>query len=144
LTLSEREWKKELKEFGEATEKRFQGLEESLKRIGEQSSNPNPASNQEGSEMPLYKCKNGNCAFSTEDLDAFIDHKIAHSKTESKPAEEAAPPAPKKRHETVDDFLNCPECRPRFDQRYLKEGWTPPKKEPEKEEETQKKKRGLF
>jgi len=125
--LSEREWRKELAELAQALEGRFQNLEKSLKEIGERSSSPSPASSQEGSEMPLYKCKNGKCTFATDDLDAYIEHKIDH-KTSEKPTEEASPARPA-RHETVEDYLNCPECFPRFEKAFLARGYL--KKEPE-------------
>jgi len=127
------DWEKQmrtlLKESLDPIEKSLQELRESR-----------PSSSPEASEMPLYKCKDGNCAFSTDDLDAYLDHRDAHKA--QKPAEEEKP-EPKKRHETVGDFLNCRECRPRFDEHYLREGWKPPKKEAEKEKEKPEREGGL-
>jgi len=141
--LSERDWKKELKEFGEAWEQRFQGLEKSLREIGEQSSNPNPASSQEADDMPLYKCKDGNCAFATDDLDAYIDHKIAH-KTKEKPTEEAATPAPRMKHgNTPPEIMDCPDCWAKFEREFERRGKRLVDKEPEKPAEKPKK-RSLF
>jgi len=129
--LSETEdWKKEMRELLKPVQKSLGEMSSDLKSLkeGQQSL---PLSEGEKADMPLYRCKDGKCAFATDDLDAYIDHKIEHKKAEEKPTEEEKPEP--KRHQTVDEFLNCPECRPRFDKRYLKDGWTPPKKEGEKE-----------
>jgi len=78
--------------------------------------------------MPVYKCSGKDCKFSTEDLEAFIDHKVD---------ERVSPPKieepPKKKHETVADYLNCPECFPKFEAEFLKRGYKKPEPQPPSE-----------
>jgi len=132
MSEKEESWEKKMKAMLDA---RLKPLEESLGSVSSELTSlrerqPSlPSSDGEKTDVPLYKCKNGKCGFATDDLDAYLDHKHGHYH------EEETPPAPRKRHETVDEFLSCPECRPRFDKRYVEEGWTPPKKEPEKKPE---------
>jgi len=121
---------KDLEEMGESWARKLKEVEEKIGTGSSALTEAKPKESGGNANMPLYRCKDGKCAFTTDDLDAYIDHKIDH-KTREKPAEEEKPEP--KRHETVDEFLNCPECRPRFDKRYLKDGWKPPEKEAEKE-----------
>jgi len=141
-----KEWKKELKEFGETTEKRFQSLEESLRKIGEMSSTPSPASNQEGSEMPKYQCKNGNCGFYSDDGIEMVLHTLEHM---AKPkAEEATPPASRLKHgTTAAEIIDCPDCFGNIQRELDRRGKKIVEKEPEKpvkEEKEKPKKRTLF
>jgi len=128
--------------IGEVLDQRQKEKDEQSTSSKEEKSSPNG-----GERTPKYVCTKGNCRFTTDDLDAYLDHRDDHKEKEN-PAEKEAPPAPapapeRRRHDTVDEFLACPECRPRFDKRYMKDGWTPPKPEAEKKEEKPKK-RSLF
>lgn len=129
--------KKDLEEMGEAWAKKFQTVEE---KIGELSSTRSQQSQpQEGAEggdevpeKPLYKCKDGKCGQVFDDLDTFVDHKIDHRLKEGeKPAEPE-----KKRHESVEEFLDCPDCRPKFEKAMKERGWTKAEEAEEEKEES--------
>jgi len=120
----------------EVVNQRFQTVEDTIRQLSSSSSGEESLKSSGGADTPIYKCKGRGCTFATDDLDAYIDHKVKENQPKPAPAEEPLEAeAAKVRHKNVDDFLDCPECRPRFDKRYVKDGWTPPKKEPEKKPE---------
>jgi len=87
--------------------------------------------------MSIYKCRGKDCKFATDDLDAYIDHKVEEGLRGGEASTLLTErEAPKVGHRKVEDYLGCPECRPKFDEAYKKLGWTPPaqKTEGKKEE----------
>jgi len=73
--------------------------------------------------VPIYKCKGKDCGYATDDIGDFIDHKIRDSLPKAaEPAEVPAEPVPKK-HMTAKDYLDCPECFPKFEAEFLKRGY---------------------
>jgi len=114
--------RKELEELTKAWAAEFQTLAQRFQPervVRDSTGNSASGEKRESENMPLYKCTSKDCTskgYSTEDIEAFIDHKI-EERTRPKPAEEAAPP--KKRHESVEEYLNCPECYPKFEKAIL-------------------------
>jgi len=81
--------------------------------------------------MPVYKCKGKDCSFATDDIADFVVHTVK----ENMPKAETTVEEPvKKRHETAEDYLSCPECFPKFEKAFLARGYEK-KKEPEKKPE---------
>ena len=78
--------------------------------------------------MPeLYKCKGKDCGYSTDDIHDFITHVVRENVPK---APEPVEPEPKT-HRTVKDYLDCPECFPKFEKEFLARGYTKPKEEEE-------------
>jgi len=88
----------------------------------------------------IYQCDEEGCTFQTDDLGAFVEHSIderlkKHSEEEVR--EEEKP----KVHRTAREYLECPECfpkflkgmleHPRFQQTLKERGWV--KSEPKRE-----------
>ncbi|NVM23522.1 MAG: hypothetical protein HWN68_17285 [Desulfobacterales bacterium] len=133
--MSKEPWKKDLRELAETVHNE---LTQIRKEIGEKSSSlQHDSSNRErrSGEMPLYKCKGKDCGYATDDLSDFVVHTVKENLP--KPQTETAPRT--KRHETVKDYLNCPECFPKFEKEFLARGYRKPE---EKKKETEQK--GLF
>lgn len=122
--MSKEPWKKDLAELAETVEERFQSLR---KEIGEKSS-----SRHEGeSELPLYRCKGKDCAFSTDSIEDYVEHRLNEVLESKKTPDTETPVSRPVKHETAEDYLNCPECFPKFEKAFLKRGYT--KKEEKKE-----------
>jgi len=79
--------------------------------------------------MPTYRCSGKGCGFATEDLDAFVRHVLNEKLLRTLPTAE---PRKARTHQTVRDYLNCPECYARFEKVLLARGWK--KKSEEKAE----------
>jgi len=71
--------------------------------------------------VPIYKCKGKDCGFATDDIGDFIEHKIKESLPRAE-SESPAEPEPKK-HMTAKDYLDCPECFPKFEAEFLRRGY---------------------
>lgn len=114
-------WKKDLAELAATVQNRLDGME---KKIGEKFSNPNGGE----SEVPLYRCKGKDCSFSTDSIEDYVEHRVKEvlGETKSKPAAtDEAKPVPV-RHETAKDYLDCPECFPKFEKEFLAKGYRKP------------------
>jgi len=72
------------------------------------------SSNNETSKLRIFKCRGKDCGFATDELDVFIDHIVEEKlkAREAAPAPEAETP---KRHRTAKEWLDCPECYPKFE-----------------------------
>jgi len=87
----------------------------------------------------IYHCSEEGCSFQTDDLGAYIEHSIDERLKKSAFEEEVWEEEPK-RHRSVTEFLECPECYPKFlnamlehprFQKTLKEhGWEKPEPKP--------------
>jgi len=134
----------EIAELAKEVDKRFKRLEEKVLGNGKTGS-VNGKSTEESTgrnEVPVYKCDKSGCTFATDSEVHMMRH-IAQEEAEArKPTPEKELTEEPKRHKTVDDFLNCPECFPKFEKAFLDRGYTKPQENPA-ETEPKKKKRWL-
>jgi len=139
----EERWEKKTKAMLKPLEESLGSLSSDLKSVNEKLSRPSPEKGEP--DMPIYKCKNGKCSFATDDLDAYLDHMIDH-KIHEKPTEEETSSEPRpRRHQTAEEYVNCPECRERFVKAFGEIGYSVTKKEqePEKKEKPKRKESAL-
>jgi len=123
--------KKEIAELAKLVNERFGKLETRVENVEKASPIGDRNGGQEGgSETPIYKCKGANCGFATDDLSDFVTHVVRENlpKPAAEERHEDDTPPPKK-HETVDDYLNCPECFPKFEAAFVKRGYKKPETE---------------
>jgi len=139
---------KQLADLASMTNQRFKKLEDSIEQLSSRSKSQTGRENGERSEtMPIYKCKGKDCGFATDDIAEFVLHTVKENLPKpSEEREEETPPAPRKRHQTAKDWLSCPECSPAFEKAIVELGIPEKlgyaKKEPEKQEKTEKRKKG--
>ena len=135
--------KKDLEKLGEAWAQKFSKTE---KEIGEiysrlDKTNAKPSQLEGADELPIYKCRGKDCTFSTDNIPDLVDHvtdeKVSAvlkrlSEENKKPALEEETEKAKPLHETTKEFLDCPNCRPKFEKAFKELGWQPPTAEAEK------------
>jgi len=61
---------------------------------------------------PIYRCHAKGCGYATDNLGAFVQHVLDEKLRER---ESASIPKTPKGHRTVQEYLNCPECYPKFE-----------------------------
>lgn len=107
----------ELAEFAEILNTR---LEEMAKRVEE----------AKGLETRFYRCAEEGCDFATDNLGVFVGHTVDERlrKLGWTAPEEAEPV----RHRSVKDFLDCPECFPKFEKIMLERGYRKPEEKKSK------------
>lgn len=93
--------------------------------------------------MPIFKCKGPGCHFSTEELDAYVDHVVGHRLEKAQTTELEPARAEPKRHRSAKEFVDCPECRGALLREFEAAGWKVQRPE-EKPPAEETKKRGLF
>ena len=138
--------KKDLEKLGEAWAEKFSKTEKEIGKIYSRldQKNAKPSELEGADELPIYKCRGKDCTFSTDNIPDLVDHvtdeKVSAvlkrlSEENKKPAleqdtETAKPPL----HETTKEFLDCPNCRPKFEKAFKELGWQPPtpKEKPKK------------
>jgi len=69
-------------------------------------------------EKKIYRCRGKDCGFETGDIPALIEHMITEHEKTREGIEPSLPETPRG-HRTVSDYLNCPECYPRFEKAIL-------------------------
>ncbi len=67
--------------------------------------------------MAKYACKGKGCGFSTDDLEEFVRHLVGHRQEAS---------APKGTHRSAREYLECPQCKPKFEKALVERGWKSP------------------
>lgn len=89
-------------------------------------------------EVSFYRCTEEGCGYTTDDLGAYIEHTVDErlkghrSPTPTEEEEEIYEATqPSRRHMRAEDFLDCPECAPRFEKTLFEMGWEKP--EPKRE-----------
>lgn len=112
--------------------KRLNGLETEIGKVYSILKEWEPPSQSEGgsAELPIYRCKGKDCTFSTDNIEDFVPH-VVEERLESAlgklrqeraqtTAPEEPPEPPKARHTTIKEYLDCPECYPKFEDAMLK------------------------
>ena len=112
--------------------KRLNGLETEIGKVYSILKEWEPPSQSEGghAELPIYRCKGKDCSFSTDNIEDYVphvveerlEHALSRLREERKPAAPPEePPEPSKpRHTTIKEYLDCPECYPKFEDAMLK------------------------
>lgn len=107
-------------------------LEGKIEKLSSESREPKEV------RMEFHKCTEEGCAFQTDDPAVFIEHLVderlkklglASSMEETDSGEEEKP-MPKRRHTRAEEFMDCPECAPRFEKMLEEMGWEKPKPKP--------------
>lgn len=78
-----------------------------------------------------YRCGEKGCGYTTSDLASFIEHTVDErlkSLSSASPAEGefGLSEEPKRRHQSTAEFLDCPECAPKFERVLADMGWEKP------------------
>jgi len=96
---------KDLEAVTESINKGFSRVLSELER-----SRQGAPSKETGSSPQLFTCKSGKCNFATQDIDAFVEHKIE----EHAPKVTPLPTETRRGHATIREEVECPECRERI------------------------------
>jgi len=139
--------KKDLEELAKAWDERMTPIEEKIGKIlsDEQPQKTSSERKVGESEMPNYKCRDGNCGYSSDDIGSLLLHEREHvlksidarlaklttpKETKEETWEEKAEP---KRHKTFKEYLECPQCSPVIEKELVARGWKKPEeKKPKK------------
>ena len=131
MTEKEREYvtQADLTELAHAFHER---LGEMQKQVGELSRKFEEVPTEElGEAERLYRCGEEGCDFVTDDLGAFVGHAVDEKLGKLTLAPEETVSVEPRLHKTVKDFLDCPNCFPKFEKIMLERGWKKP--EPERD-----------
>jgi len=130
LSSEERVSRREFQEFSDMVADKVCGLEGKVDRLIAASGEPKEV------ELRVYRCGEEGCSYQTADLGAFVEHVVderLRERSAASPEEETFGygEQPKRRHTRAEDFLECPECAPRFEKMLAEMGWEKP--EPKRE-----------
>ncbi len=109
--------KHELSHFAQVLKDRFDEFHEEIQALRAELSEAKP------SLASLYRCSEEGCEYVTDSLRAYVLHTVGE---ELEKAEEEATP---RKHRSVAEFLDCPECFPNFEKVLLEKGWKKPEPE---------------
>ena len=115
--------KAEMNEFGVAVQDVFKELRKDIDALRSELGEPR--------ELALYRCGEEGCDFVTDDLGAFVGHTVDEKLGKLTMAPEETVSVEPRLHKTVKDYLDCPNCFPKFEKIMLERGWKKP--EPERD-----------
>lgn len=114
----------ELAEFAKVVAKQLEQMSKSIEALGE----------PKELKTAFYRCSKEGCDFVTDDLGVFVEHTVDEKLRKRGWTPEEASGEPKTapvKHRTFAEFLDCPECAPKFEKVLLEKGWKKP--EPKRE-----------
>lgn len=115
----------ELSEFANVVKDRLCDLEKTIEAVRSESRKPKVV------KTDFYRCTEEGCEFVTDDLVAFVEHTVEEklkklSLTEPEETVSEQTETRPRIHGTFADFLDCPECYPKFEKLLLEKGWKKP------------------
>ena len=131
--MSSKELEKTVAEIGKTLQRHDKDLGTIFATLTEQGQTSTGGSTKKGKgggEVPIYRCRGKECTFSTDKIEDYIPHvveeqlesamdKLRQQREKTAAAQEAPEAATRKHGGTVKDYLDCPECYPKFEKGLL-------------------------
>ena len=115
----------ELTEFAKAVKDKLCDMEKEVEALRSEAGEPKEL------QTKFYRCGEEGCEFVTDDLGVFVEHTVdeklrKHGLGAPEETFRGEGEATPKKHRTFADFLDCPECYPKFEKVLLEKGWKKP------------------